>query len=151
MLLGSYELTDVHVGQTLNAWDYVVDIPGHFFWDGWPQNLTLTESPASNVVNLFYFKLWNNEYTVNYYLMENADLTADNWKDALAPDDVKDEVVKDFIESGDAQDKTEITEEMIENPVSESDADYVKKGRAPTALLPGPKRKEPKGGGRLRR
>ena len=42
VLLGSYELTDVHVGQTLNAWNYVVDIPGHFFWDGWPQNLTLT-------------------------------------------------------------------------------------------------------------
>lgn len=270
VLLGSYELTDVHVGQTINAWDYVVDIPGHFFWDGWPQNLTLTENPSDNVINLFYFKLWNNEYTVNYYLMENADLTADNWKDALAPDDVKfikmgsetftnqrfdqlvkgdayeykidgtyvvdtypseirvgvnpddnvinvlyvpdsanlpddievptdttppsdatqpddttppddsgnggndadqpadgsgadkpaddssadkpadtpslpndttfdkdeiesvlpddvkDEVVKDFIESGDAQDKTEITEEMIENPVSKSDADYVK-------------------------
>ena len=255
VLLGSYELTDVHVGQTLNAWNYVVDIPGHFFWDGWPQNLTLTGNPSDNVINLFYFKLWNNEYTVNYYLMENADLTADNWKDALAPDDVKfvkmgsetftnqrfdqlvkgdayeykidgtyvvdtypseirvgvnpddnvinvlyvpdsanlpddievptdttppsdatqpddttppddsgngdnsadqaaddsgadkpaddttfdkdeiegvlpddvkDEVVKDFIESGDAQDKTEITEEMIENPVSKSDADYVK-------------------------
>ena len=89
VLLGTYELTDVHVGQTLNAWDYVVDIPGHFFWDGWPQNLTLTENPSDNVINLFYFKLWNNEYTVNYYLMENADLTADNWKDALAPDDVK--------------------------------------------------------------
>lgn len=82
---GSYELTDVLVGQTINAWDYVVDIPGHFFWDGWPQNLTLTENPSDNVINLFYFKLWNNEYTVNYYLMENADLTADNWKDALAP------------------------------------------------------------------
>lgn len=278
VLLGTYELTDVHVGQTLNAWDYVVNIPGFFFWDGWPQNLTLTENASDNVIKLFYFKLWNNEYTVNYYLMENADLTADNWKDALAPDDVKfvkmgsetftdqrfdklvkgdayeykidgtyvvdtypseirvgvnpddnvinvlyvpdsanlpddievptdttppsdatqpddttppddsengadagdqpadgsgadkpaddssadkpadtpsadgsatpslpndttfdkdeiesvlpddvkDEVVKDFIESGDAQDKTEITEEMIENPVSKSDADYVK-------------------------
>ena len=247
VLLGSYELTDVHVGQTLNAWNYVVDIPGHFFWDGWPQNLTLTDNPSDNVINLFYFKLWNNEYTVNYYLMENADLTADNWKDALAPDDVKfvkmgsetftnqrfdqlvkgdayeykidgtyvvdtypseirvgvnpddnvinvlyvpdsanlpddievpddatppsdttqpgtggsnkpeatpdaggsatpslpgdtefdkdeitdtlpdkDEVINDFIESGDAQDKVEITDEMIENPVSKSDADYVK-------------------------
>lgn len=252
--------------------------PRTFLRDGWPQNLTLTGNPSDNVINLFYFKLWNNEYTVNYYLMENADLTADNWKDALAPDDVKfvkmgsetftnqrfdqlvkgdayeykidgtyvvdtypseirvgvnpddnvinvlyvpdsanlpddievptdttppsdatqpddttppddsgngdnsadqaaddsgadkpaddssadkpadtpstdgsatpslpndttfnkdeiegvlpddvkDEVVKDFIESGDAQDKTEITEEMIENPVSKSDADYVK-------------------------
>ena len=247
VLLGTYELTDVHVGQTLNAWNYVVDIPGHFFWDGWPQNLTLTDNPSDNVIKLFYFKLWNNEYTVNYYLMENADLTADNWKDALAPDDVKfikmgsetftnqrfdqlvkgdayeykidgtyvvdtypseirvgvnpddnvinvlyvpdsanlpddievpddatppsdttqpgtggsnkpeatpdaggsatpslpgdtefdkdeitdtlpdkDEVINDFIESGDAQDKVEITDEMIENPVSKSDADYVK-------------------------
>lgn len=89
VLLGTYELTDVHVGQTLNAWNYVVDIPGFFFWDGWPQNLTLTENASDNVIKLFYFKLWNNEYTVNYYLMENADLSADNWKDALEPDDVK--------------------------------------------------------------
>jgi hypothetical protein len=89
VLLGTYELKDVHVGQTLNAWDYVVDIPGYFFWDGWPQNLTLSENPDDNVIKLFYFKLWNNEYTVNYYLMENADLSADNWKDALKPDDVK--------------------------------------------------------------
>lgn len=89
VLLGTYELTDVHVGQTLNAWNYVVDIPGFFFWDGWPQNLTLTENASDNVIKLFYFKLWNNEYTVNYYLMENADLSADNWKDALKPDDVK--------------------------------------------------------------
>lgn len=89
VLLGTYELKDVHVGQTLNAWDYVVDIPGYFFWDGWPQNLTLGENPDDNVIKLFYFKLWNNEYTVNYYLMENADLSADNWKDALKPDDVK--------------------------------------------------------------
>lgn len=247
VLLGTYELKDVHVGQTLNAWDYVVDIPGYFFWDGWPQNLTLSENPDDNVIKLFYFKLWNNEYTVNYYLMENADLSADNWKDALKPDDVKfikmgsetftdqrfdklvkgdayeykidgtyvvdtypaeirvgvnpddnvinvlyvpdspnipdgvgvpddttkpnddatppddgsstpdgdtpsdsttppslpsdttfdkdeietavpnkDEVINDFIASGDVQDKVEITDEMIENPVSKTDADYVK-------------------------
>ena len=249
VLLGTYELKDVHVGQTLNAWDYVVDIPGYFFWDGWPQNLTLSENPDDNVIKLFYFKLWNNEYTVNYYLMENADLSADNWKDALKPDDVKfikmgsetftdqrfdklvkgdayeykidgtyvvdtypaeirvgvnpddnvinvlyvpdspnipdgvgvpddttkpnddatppddgsstpdepvdtpsdsttppsmpsdttfdkdeietavpnkDEVISDFIVSGDVQDKVEITDEMIENPVSKTDADYVK-------------------------
>lgn len=247
VLLGTYELKDVHVGQTLNAWDYVVDIPGYFFWDGWPQNLTLGENPDDNVIKLFYFKLWNNEYTVNYYLMENADLSADNWKDALKPDDVKfikmgsetftdqrfdklvkgdayeykidgtyvvdtypaeirvgvnpddnvinvlyvpdspnipdgvgvpddttkpnddatppddgsstpdgdtpsdsttppslpsdttfdkdeietavpnkDEVTNDFIASGDVQDKVEITDEMIENPVSKTDADYVK-------------------------
>lgn len=247
VLLGTYELKDVHVGQTLNAWDYVVDIPGYFFWDGWPQNLTLGENPDDNVIKLFYFKLWNNEYTVNYYLMENADLSADNWKDALKPDDVKfikmgsetftdqrfdklvkgdayeykidgtyvvdtypaeirvgvnpddnvinvlyvpdspnipdgvgvpddttkpnddatppddgsstpdgdtpsdsttppslpsdttfdkdeietavpnkDEAINDFIASGDVQDKVEITDEMIENPVSKTDADYVK-------------------------
>lgn len=249
VLLGTYELKDVHVGQTLNAWGYVVDIPGYFFWDGWPQNLTLGENPDDNVIKLFYFKLWNNEYTVNYYLMENADLSADNWKDALKPGDVKfikmgsetftdqrfdklvkgdayeykidgtyvvdtypaeirvgvnpddnvinvlyvpdspnipdgvgvpdgttkpddgatppddgsstpdepadtpsdgsgtpnlpgdttfdkneiadtlpseDEVISDFIASGDAQDKVEITDEMIEDPVSRSDADYVK-------------------------
>lgn len=135
VLLGTYELKDVHVGQTLNAWDYVVDIPGYFFWDGWPQNLTLSENPDDNVIKLFYFKLWNNEYTVNYYLMVNADLSADNWKDALKPDDVK--FIKmgsetftdqrfDKLVKGDAQDKVEITDEMVENPVSKAEADYVK-------------------------
>lgn len=35
-------------------------------------------------------------------------------------------MVNDFVASGDAQDKVEITDEMIENPVSKAEADYVK-------------------------
>lgn len=35
-------------------------------------------------------------------------------------------MVNDFVASGDAQDKVEITDEMIENPVNKAEADYVK-------------------------
>lgn len=38
-LLGSRTLSGFHEGDTVDAWDYVVDIPGHFFWDGWQQSL----------------------------------------------------------------------------------------------------------------
>ena len=41
------------------------------------------------MLTLIYVKTYDSEYTVNYYLMEGADLTADNWTDALAPDDVE--------------------------------------------------------------
>lgn len=87
--LGQHVIKDLNPGQQLNAWDYVVKIPGHFFYDGWPRDLVVTEDPTQNVIKLFYMKLWNYEYTVNYYMMTGADLTADNWKDALAPKDVK--------------------------------------------------------------
>lgn len=88
-LLGTYQLTGLTEGQIINTWDYVVDIPGHFFWDAWPARLVVSSNPDDNVIKLFYFKLWNAEYTVNYYLMANADLSADNWSEALAPDDVE--------------------------------------------------------------
>ena len=88
ILLGTYTVTGLHEGDTLNAWDYVFDIPGHFFYDGWPLNLTVSSDPAQNVITLIYVKYWDCEYTVNYYVMEGADLTADNWSDALKPEDV---------------------------------------------------------------
>lgn len=88
-LLGTRVLTGLHEGDVLDTWDYVVDIPGHFFWDAWPATLTVSADPTQNVISLFYFKLWNNQYTVNYYVMSGADLTADNWTDALKPDTVE--------------------------------------------------------------
>lgn len=88
VLLGTLEVTGLHEGDVLNAWDYVVDIPGHFFFDGWPFELTVSSDPAQNVFTLIYVKLWNCEYTVNYYVMEGADLTANNWSDALKPETV---------------------------------------------------------------
>lgn len=93
-VLGTRVLTGLHEGDVLNAWNYVVDIPGHFFFDGWPLNMTVTTDPAQNVFDLIYVKLWDSEYTVNYYLMTGADLAADTWSEALAPDDV------DFIKMG---------------------------------------------------
>lgn len=88
-ILGTRVLTGFHEGDVLNIWDYVVDIPGHFFFDGWPLNLTVTADPAQNHFDLIYVKLYNSEYTVNYYLMTGADLQADNWTDALAPEGVE--------------------------------------------------------------
>lgn len=87
-LLGSRTLSGLHEGDMIDAWDYVVNIPGHFFWDGWPAKLTVSRDPNQNVIVLHYVKLWNAEYTVNYYVMTGADLTADTWSEALAPEEV---------------------------------------------------------------
>lgn len=83
VILGTRTLSGFQEGQTVSAWDYVVNIPGHFFFDAWPARITISTDPAKNVFTLVYIKLWKYEYTVNYYLMTGADLGADNWKDAL--------------------------------------------------------------------
>ena len=88
-VLGTRVLTGLKEGDVLNAWNYVVNIPGHFFFDGWPLNLTVTTDPNKNTFDLIYIKKWNSEYTVNYYVMTGADLSADTWSEALAPDDVE--------------------------------------------------------------
>lgn len=88
-LMGTRTLSGFHEGQELTAWDYVVNIPGFFFWDGWPNRMVVSRDPSQNVYTLNYVRLWNSEYTVNYYLMTGADLTADSWGEALAPQDVE--------------------------------------------------------------
>lgn len=88
-VLGTRVLTGLKEGEVLNAWNYVVNIPGHFFFDGWLLNLTVTTDPNKNTFDLIYYKKWSSEYTVNYYVMTGADLTADTWSEALAPDDVE--------------------------------------------------------------
>lgn len=88
-LMGTRTLSGFHEGQELTAWSYVVDIPGYFFWDGWPNRMVVSRDPSQNVYTLNYVRLWNSEYTVNYYLMTGADLTADSWSGALAPQDVE--------------------------------------------------------------
>lgn len=87
--LGEYVVTGLHEGDVVDAWDYVVDIPGHIFFDGWPATVTISSDPSQNELTLIYAKLWDSEYTVNYYMMVGADLTADNWTDALAPEGVE--------------------------------------------------------------
>lgn len=89
VFLGEHVVTGLHEGEVIDAWDYVVDIPGHIFFDGWPATLTISADPARNELTLIYAKLWESEYTVNYYLMVGADLTADNWTDALKPEGVE--------------------------------------------------------------
>ncbi|MCI9130217.1 MAG: hypothetical protein HFJ65_07945 [Eggerthellaceae bacterium] len=87
-ILGTRTITGLKAGDVLKAWDYVEDIPGHFFFDGWPSELTVTENPADNVIKLIYFNTNDSEYTVNYYVMTGADLTADTWAGALSTGDV---------------------------------------------------------------
>lgn len=88
-LLGTRTLAGLTEGDVLDAWDYVVDIPGFFFFDGWPAKVTVSANPEDNVIELFYFRFWNQSYTVNYYVMEGADLSADTWGEALAPEGVE--------------------------------------------------------------
>lgn len=82
-LLGTRTLSG-KVGQEVDAWDYVVNLPGFFFFDGWPANMTLVENTEENVIELYYMRLSVYSYTVNYYAMTGADLTADTWTEALA-------------------------------------------------------------------
>lgn len=89
VFLGTREITGLHEGDQVYAWDYVVNIPGHFFYDGWPLYLTVTDDPSQNIMKLIYMRLHNSEYTVNYYLLTGADLSADTWNEALATDDVR--------------------------------------------------------------
>lgn len=88
-LLGTRVLTGLTEGEVLDAWDYVVDLPGFFFFDGWPAKITVSTNPDDNIFELFYFRVWSHSYAVNYYLMENADLNADSWSGALSSEDVE--------------------------------------------------------------
>lgn len=88
-ILGYYQINGLQEGEVLDAWNYVVDIPGYFFFDGWPAKLTVSTDPSQNVLTLIYVNSYDSEFTVNYYLMEGADLTADSWTGALAPSDVE--------------------------------------------------------------
>lgn len=82
-LMGSRTLAGFSEGDYINTWDYVVNIPGYFFFDAWPARLNISTNPDENLIQLFYVRLWNSEYTVNYYLMANADLSADTWGEVL--------------------------------------------------------------------
>ncbi len=87
-LLGTRVLTGLHEGDFIRTVDYIANIPGYFFFDAWPARLTVSTNPAENVIKLFYFKRYESEYTVNYYIMTGADLAADTWSGALATGDV---------------------------------------------------------------
>lgn len=87
-LLGTRVISGLTEGQQLHAWDYVRYLPGFFFFDGYPRYLTVSTDESKNVIELDYGNSMNTDFTVNYYLMTGADLTADTWAGALAPEDV---------------------------------------------------------------
>lgn len=89
VLMGTRVLTGLHEGDTIDTWDYVADIPGYFFFDAWPATLKVSIDPMQNIIKLFYFKAWDSEYTVNYYLIEGADLSADSWEGALGTGEIE--------------------------------------------------------------
>lgn len=88
-LLGTRTINNLSEGDVLDAWDYVVDLKGYFFFDGSPRTVVVSTDPDKNVIELVYVRYWNHSYTVNYYLMTGADLTASNWNGALQPEDVQ--------------------------------------------------------------
>lgn len=88
-LLGTRQITGLQAGTQLNTWDYVLNLTGFFFFDAWPAKLTVSTNPDENIIQLFYFRYNNYSYTVNYYLLTGADLNADSWSEALAPEEVE--------------------------------------------------------------
>lgn len=82
--MGDHVVTGLKPGDVVNVWDYVVNIPGYFFFDGSRPSITISADDSQNQVDLMYAKLTNSEFTVNYYIMEGADLAADDWSGALA-------------------------------------------------------------------
>lgn len=87
-LISTRTISGLTMGQTFNSWDYVTDIQNYIFFNLAPENFTISTSPDQNIVSYYYFQE-NNSFTVNYYIMLGADLTATNWKDALAPGNVQ--------------------------------------------------------------
>lgn len=83
--LGQHIVTGLKPGDVINSWDYVVDIPGHFFFDGTAPEIVISRDDSKNVLDLLYGKLLNYEFSVNYYVMVGANLQASNWADALKP------------------------------------------------------------------
>lgn len=83
--MGAYVVDGLHPGDVVNVWDYVFNIPGHFFFDGSSPSITISADDSLNTVELTYGVLQNSEFTVDYYIMEGADLNATDWAGALAP------------------------------------------------------------------
>ena len=63
------------VGEQFEPWDYVQDLDGYMFFDGWSENYTLSENPDENNLQLHYMATQNNSATVNYYIMSKGQET----------------------------------------------------------------------------
>ncbi|MFR5092709.1 MAG: hypothetical protein ACLTDR_12605 [Adlercreutzia equolifaciens] len=53
-------------GDVVRAWDQVGTHPGFAFFDGWPRELTVSEDPSENAIQMNYIRQ-SSEVTVNYY------------------------------------------------------------------------------------
>ncbi len=76
-LLGSYTYDGVVVGEEIEPWDYVRDVPDYVFFDGWVTDPIASADPEQNTVQLNYFRT-KSPCTVNYYSISDGDAFADN-------------------------------------------------------------------------
>lgn len=65
-LIGTSTVEGLKPGDTVNAWEHVGGHPGFMFFDGWPRELTVSEDPSENAIQLNYFRQ-SSDVTVNYY------------------------------------------------------------------------------------
>lgn len=65
-LIGTSTVEGLKPGDVVQAWDQVGTHPGFAFYDGWPRELTVSEDPSENVIQLNYFRQAS-DVTVNYY------------------------------------------------------------------------------------
>ena len=65
-LIGTSTVEGLKPGDVVRAWDQVGTHPGFAFFDGWPRELTVSEDPSENAIQMNYIRQ-SNEVTVNYY------------------------------------------------------------------------------------
>lgn len=74
-LIGTSTVEGLKPGDVVRAWEQVGTHPGFAFFDGWPRELTVSEDPSKNVMQLNYFRQAS-EVTVNYYEASLLDANA---------------------------------------------------------------------------
>lgn len=74
-LIKSETFDGLTVGETFEPWDYVQDINGYWFFDGWSEDYVLSENPDENNLELHYFASQDNQATINYYIMSEGEST----------------------------------------------------------------------------
>ena len=65
-LIGTSTVEGLKPGDVVRAWDQVGTHPGFAFFDGWPRELTVSEDPSENAIQMNYIRQ-SSEVTVNYY------------------------------------------------------------------------------------
>ena len=65
-LIGTSTVEGLKPGDVVRAWDQVGTHPGFSFFDGWPRELTVSEDPSENAIQMNYIRQ-SSEVTVNYY------------------------------------------------------------------------------------